>query len=302
MRTGFWAAVLLGAIGLASMVISPVMGLAQAALFFAAAWGIRRGRPWAALAALAMVTAPVLAVLLQGAGRCWAQLAIWTLLIAALAALFGYTAVVLFRRRGAGFLAGNDWMMAVFILIVLAACFSFRPYMMPAGSMGNTLQSGDLLLVDVASPALGWRPGRDSLVVFRPPTDPGQTFVKRVAGVEGDRIRFQDKRLVRNGVALEEPWAIHVSPHTETYRDNFPRGEPPSVLPAPARDMLERAVRNGEVVVPAGMLFVLGDNRDNSLDSRYFGLVPKADVVGRPLLVYGSTAAQARFQWVLRRL
>lgn len=303
MRLGFWAAVLLGVIGLADMLSSPIMGSVEAALFFAAAWGIRRGRPWAAMAALTMVAAPVVAMLFQGIGRASAAgLVIPSLLLTLFAALFAYSAVVLFRRRGAGFLAGKDWVMAVLVLLVFAACFSFRPYNMPTASMANTLHSGDFILVDVASPALGWNPRHDDLVTFRPPYDARQTFVKRVAGVPGDRIRIQDKRLLRNGAPVEEPWAIHLTAYMDPYRDNFPNGTPPDMLHAPATTMLAQHVQSDEVVVPAGMLFVLGDNRDNSLDSRYFGLVPRVDIVGRPLLIYGSNAPEARFRWKFKRL
>lgn len=288
MKAGFWTAMALGVLGLVEMLFSPVIGILQTVLFFAAAWGIRHGRPWAAMAALAIVVAPVLAVLLQG-GRAVGELAISAVLLVLLAALFARAAIVLFRRRGTGYLTGSDWAVAVFIVLVFAACFSVRPFMMPAGSMANTLLAGDHVLVDVASPALGWTPSRNDIVVFRYPPDPKQTFVKRVAGVPGDRIRMRDKQLIRNGAPTPEPWAIHLTSYTDSYRDNFPEGAPPKLSTA-VEGMLARNVSGGEVVVPEGQLFVLGDNRDNSLDSRYFGLVPIENVAGRPLLIYGSFA------------
>jgi len=296
MKPGFWAAVFLGALGLASMLFSPVLGFMQAVVFFAAAWGIRRGRPWAAMAAVAMVVAPVLAILLQAIGRGepvrTADLAISGLVLAVVAALLARAAIVLFRRRGAGFLAGNDWAVAVFIVLVFLVCFSIRPYVMPTGSMANTILAGDYILVDVVSPALRWTPKHNDLVVFRSPADPKQTFIKRVIGVPGDRIRIRRKQVLLNGTPVREPWAIHRTSYIDTYRDNFPDGTPPLKPYPPAEVMLADNVRGGEVVVPEGKLFVLGDDRDNSLDSRYFGFVPRENVAGRPLLIYGSFAPE----------
>ena len=289
MRLGFWVVVVLGALGLAGALFAPVVGLVQAFLFFASAWGIRRGRPWAAVAALAMVIAPALAVLSRSMGRIGAgELATRGLLAAIAAALLIRAAITLFRRRGAGVLVGRDWLVAVFVLVFSLTCFSIEPYMVPTSSMANTLLAGDHILVDVVSPALGWTPNRDDLLVLRSPADPARTFFKRVAGVPGDRIHIQDMRVYRNGALVEEPWVIHVTSYTEMYRDNFPDGAPPPVIYPRADAMLTRNVKGGELVVPAGMLFVLGDNRDNSLDSRYFGLVPIQNVVGRPLVIYSS--------------
>lgn len=272
------------------------MGFVQAVVFFAAAWGIRRGRPWAAMAALAMVVAPAVAILLRNAGHAGpasaAALALAALVFAVVTALLARAAILLFRRRGTGFLVGSDRAVAVLIVAVFLACFSIQSYVMPTGSMANTLLAGDYLLVDVASPALGWNPGHNDLVVFRSPADPQQTFIKRVIGVPGDRIRIRNKQLLRNGGPVEEPWAIHLTPYTDTYRDNFPDSAPNSMLYPPAEAMLAHDVRNGEVVVPEGRLFVLGDNRDHSLDSRYFGLVPSGNVAGRPLIVCGSFAPE----------
>jgi len=292
MRLGFWVTVVLGVLGLAAMLISPVLGFLQAVLFFAAAWGIRRAQPWAAMVALAMVVAPTLAILIQLVRRPGpadaAGLAVPGLLIVAAAALLARTATVLFRRRGAGLLAGSDWAAAVFVVLVFLASFSLRPYVMPTSSMANTLLAGDRLLVDVASPALGWTPKRNDLVVHRAPQDPAQTYVKRVVAVPGDRIRLRDKQLLRNGARVEEPWVTHATSYTDAYRDSFPEGAPPPMIYPRAEAMLAQNVRGGELVVPEGQLFVLGDSRDNSFDSRYFGLVPWANVIGRPLVIYGS--------------
>jgi signal peptidase I len=124
-------------------------------------------------------------------------------------------------------------------------------------------------------------------VVFPYPVDRRQTFVKRVVGMPGDRIKIVQKRVFRNDAELEEPYATHKTEYMDPYRDNFP--SPPNVqVAASAVAMLKNNLSNGEIVVPDGNYFVLGDNRDNSLDSRYWGFVPRGDVLGKPFLVYYS--------------
>ena len=104
----------------------------------------------------------------------------------------------------------------------------------------------------------------------------------------GDRIKIVQKRVFRNGTSLEEPYATHKTDYMDAYRDNFP-GEPnTSFVVAPALEMLKNNLSHGEIVVPDGNYFVLGDNRDNSLDSRYWGFVPRGDILGKPFLVYYS--------------
>src|SRR5260370_22493433 len=103
--------------------------------------------------------------------------------------------------------------------------------------------------------------------VFRYPPDPGTGYVKRVIGIPGDRIHMEDQQVIRNGRRLIEPYTQHIARWSDQYRDNFPRAAPPA-LPAQARDMLKRHQKNGEIVVPPGMYFAMGDNRENSSDSR----------------------------------
>jgi signal peptidase I len=108
-----------------------------------------------------------------------------------------------------------------------------------------------------------------------------------VIGLPGDRIRLDRQRVVRNGRRLTEPYTQHIAAYPDAYRDNFPLS-PEADTTAGGRDMFEHHVVSGEVIVPPNMLFMLGDNRDNSLDSRYWGFVPRSYVVGKPLFVYWS--------------
>jgi len=178
---------------------------------------------------------------------------------------------------------------ALTILVgMLAATPFLQAFVIPTSSMAGSIEQGDHILVNKMVHADQLK--RDDLVTFRYPEDREQTFIKRVIGLPGDHIRLIDKQVIRNGRRLVEPYVQHQK-STDLYRDNFPAG-PTAHVPQSGLDMLAHNVVDGEVIVPAGFLFVLGDNRDISLDSRYWGFVPRADVVGRPLLVYWSYDSQ----------
>ena len=140
-----------------------------------------------------------------------------------------------------------------------------QAFVIPTGAMEDTLLIGDHVLVRCFPKSY---PGRGDIIVFRYPVDRRQIFVKRVIGLAGDHIRIAGKRVYHNGTPLNEPYAVHKTTYEDSYRDNFP-SEPNASLQDVGLDMLQKHVVNGEVVVPEGSYFVLGDNRDDSLDSRY---------------------------------
>jgi signal peptidase I len=189
-----------------------------------------------------------------------------------------------------------EWTVSI-LMYLFASTTLVQAYVIPTGSMEGTLRVGDHLLVDrsvYADPGAFGRHimpyrgvQRGDIIVFLAPEDVRQTLVKRVIGLPGDHIRLVDKQVIRNGQHLNEPYTQHISPATDLYRDYFP--EPPDAMTsARGLDMLAHHVMNGEVIVPPGSLFAMGDNRDNSLDSRYWGFVPREYVLGKPLIVYWS--------------
>ncbi len=184
------------------------------------------------------------------------------------------------------------------VIAVFVITFLMQAFQIPSYSMENTLLVGDYLLVDKVHFASGGVWGRvlpyttihrGDIVVFRYPVHPEQHFVKRVVGVPGDRVRLVNKQVFVNGVPVEEPYVVHRAADLDLYRDEFP--QPNLVSPnLEAHWWLEmrRLVHGGELQVPEGRYFVLGDNRDVSLDSRYWGFVPRENIIGRPLVIYLS--------------
>ncbi|HWZ33128.1 MAG TPA: signal peptidase I [Bryobacteraceae bacterium] len=189
-----------------------------------------------------------------------------------------------------------EWTITILLLLFLTTTL-VQAFVIPTGSMEDTLLVGDHLLVDKlafapSGPAskyiLPYRPvKRGDIIVFRYPVDISQTFVKRCMGVPGDRIRVINKQVYLNGVKLDEPYKVNKTDYIDSYRDNFP-GEPNANIYPGAIDMLQHHVVNGEVVVPPNVYFAMGDNRDSSLDSRYWGFVPRENIIGKPLIIYWS--------------
>lgn len=189
-----------------------------------------------------------------------------------------------------------EWSVTI-LLLLFGTTTLLQAFVVPTGSMEDTVLIGDHMIVDklAYSPEgpfskhlLPYTPvKRGDIIVFKFPVNPRENYIKRVIGVPGDRLKVVNKELFLNGKKMVEPYAVHKSPMIDPYRDNFP-SEPNTILAEGARRMLIENVDNGEVVVPAGMYFAMGDNRDNSLDSRYWGFVPRENIVGKPYIIFWS--------------
>jgi signal peptidase I len=213
----------------------------------------------------------------------------------------------------------------VLVVGLFVLTFIFQNFAIPSSSMETALLVGDHVLVDrtTLAPPAHWAPfvyyrnvRRGDIVVFYKPTlEPNGEhlfLVKRVIGIPGDHIHLRDGVVYRNGQALNEPYAAQPPyPDYNPYRDEFPAVSPAESTDVTAEwaEALPSHVQNGDLVVPAGLYFCMGDNRTVSLDSRFWGFVPRANIVGRPLFVYWSfdtpesqqykTSAGDRISWVL---
>jgi signal peptidase I len=248
--------------------------------------GILRKRAWSAYGfALCQIAQlllfPLLTFRTGGAMRWSPDIIAGTALLAVLGSLF-FLAGRSLAKTGAE--RGRAWPWILLSLLITLPLIFVQAFVIPTGTMENTLLIGDHILVRRLPRS---SPCRDDVFVFVYPIDRRQTFVKRIVGIPGDRIKISEKIVYRNGVAVHEPYALHKSPYPDSYRDNFP-SEPSMTLANAAWDMLRNHVVNGEVVVPDRKYFVLGDNRDNSLDSRYWGFVGDGDLIGKPFLIYDS--------------
>lgn len=162
----------------------------------------------------------------------------------------------------------------------------WKTWTMPTGSMEDTILIGDAILASRFE-TLTLNVENGDLLVFEYPIDREEQFIKRVIGIPGDRLRLVDKQLFRNGEKVEEAYAVHKTAYTIDYRDNFPAAPDPQAYP-PADEMLEKYVEGDELLVPEGHFFMMGDNRDLSLDSRYWGYLPQALIIGRVEAIYWS--------------
>jgi len=198
-----------------------------------------------------------------------------------------------------------EWAVTI-LLLLFGTTTLVQAFVIPTGSMEDTLLVGDHLLVDKLAYAPSGaiskfilpyqEPKHGDIIVFRYPGDIAQTFVKRVIGVPGDHLHMVKTELFRNGVKLNEPYVFHKFGDIRDDRDNFP-GEPSTfsqTTPLGAelqRRMLTENVKDGDIVVPPNCYFAMGDNRDNSLDSRYWGFVPRENIIGKPIVIYWSYQA-----------
>jgi signal peptidase I len=190
---------------------------------------------------------------------------------------------------------------AVLVIGLFIITFVAQAFEIPSSSMENTLLVGDHVFVNriQLAPKTSWAgpliPYRDprfgDVVVFLSPVEPGLNLVKRIIGVPGDHIHLRNGVVYRNGIALNEPYVDHDRDNlTDLYRNNFPAVPPTEdadVYPVWKASMASY-IRGDDLVVPPGRYFAMGDHRGVSLDSRYWGFVPRNNIVGRPLLIYWS--------------
>lgn len=187
----------------------------------------------------------------------------------------------------------------VFVIVLIIRCFLFQPYRVPTGSLEPTVMPGDLIFVTQYNYGLKiplWdktiiptsKPKQGQIALFRWPVNPGLTFVKRVIGVPGDHISYIDKVFYINGVKQTQTFVRNFTEITENGTQ-------------PVKEYLEDLgglkhyiIRNPDMpstnfkdlVVPKGMYFMVGDNRDDSDDSRYWGFVPEQFFIGRAMFVW----------------
>ncbi len=194
---------------------------------------------------------------------------------------------------------------------LFVVAFLLQPTQIPSSSMESTLQVGDLVLMNkqaFADPGhwdwlLPYRAPRvGSLVVFHYPVSPDELLVKRVVAKDGDRIHLRDNVLYRNGAPQPEPYAQYGPAGRSPYRDRFPNLQEadPSAEAAWWIELRGRMTHD-ELLVPPDRYFVMGDNRNDSQDSRYWGFVRPDQIVGEPLLTYFSVEHEPGQRPRLRR-
>jgi signal peptidase I len=192
----------------------------------------------------------------------------------------------------------------VLVVGLFIITFNLQAFEIPSSSMENTLLIGDHVFVDrvTLAPKTEWlgpvipyrRVHRGDIVVFLSPAEAGLYVVKRIVGIPGDRIHLRDGVVYLNGKRQEEPYVNREmgssSPLGAEYRDNFP-AVPPSMAAGVTSDwhvLMPSYVQDGDLVVPPDRYFAMGDNRNVSYDSRYWGFIPRENIIGRPMFIYWS--------------
>lgn len=199
---------------------------------------------------------------------------------------------------GTDLISSLQSLMGTVVIAIFVITFIVQAFQIPSESMENTLLVGDYLLVNklcYGGNGLGdhlmpyQKISRGDIIVFHYPVDPSQHFVKRVIGVPGDHLRMISKRVWINGKLLEEPYVRFIEPPNDAFRDNFPRTDIPAARLVGSWWLeMRKLVEDGQLIIPVGHYFVMGDNRDDSEDSRYWGFVPRENIIGRPLVIYWS--------------
>ena len=195
------------------------------------------------------------------------------------------------------------WVILAFLLIEGTLV---QARVIPSGSMENTVLVGDHLIVsrfgyDAGIPFTRWHvplwrnPKRQQIIVFRAPLpeEGNPDFIKRCIGVPGDRIKIVAGQVYVDDVPLKEPYAIHYPDALSGPVENYPPSDIDEMggLTTEWEQDFSKHVVNGEIVVPPNDYFMMGDNRDNSRDSRFWGFVPRANIIGTPLFIYMSIDA-----------
>ncbi len=200
----------------------------------------------------------------------------------------------------AGVLPALQSLLYLIVIAIFIITFCAQPFRIPSESMESTLLVGDFLLVNKQDAAPNTSDGsvgllppatihRGDIIVFHDPVDATLHLVKRVIGLPGDHLRLHGGQVFINGHLLVEPYAIYRPSPPDNFRDNFPRLQSAD----PEIDSrwwirMRGLIDNGELIIPTGNYFVMGDNRNDSEDSRYWGFVPREAIVGKPLLIYFS--------------
>ncbi|MDT8341400.1 MAG: signal peptidase I [Longimicrobiales bacterium] len=194
----------------------------------------------------------------------------------------------------------REWLRTLLLALVLFLALrtmGVEAFKIPTGSMESTILVGDFVLVnkavygaripgtDLRLPALA-EPRRGDVVVFRPPHEPGKNYVKRVVALPGDTVQMRDKELIVNGEVQHERWARYIDARGDAVHPDM-EWQSRHLVASPSRYAPSRDTW-GPIVVPPDRFFVLGDNRDNSEDSRYWGFVEREGLRGRPWIVYFS--------------
>jgi signal peptidase I len=198
-------------------------------------------------------------------------------------------------------------LLVTILLALFGTTFILQAFKIPSQSMEPTLLIGDHLLVNKFifggtgawyEKFLPYRPvRRGDIIVFRFPFDDHSHYVKRVIGLPGDRIRIINQQVFINGSPLSEPYVVHDPTQDDSFADNFPPADDRFaryVLRPEWAAQIMNYVHNAALVVPPDHYFVMGDNRDRSSDSRYWGFVDRHAIMGRPIVIYWSVEATAQ--------
>ncbi|MEF8760737.1 MAG: signal peptidase I [Candidatus Accumulibacter sp. UW25] len=235
-------------------------------------------------------------------------------------AIWAADALVLRKRRPAG--AKDPWWVEygasffpVILVVFVLRSFLVEPFKIPSGSMIPTLQVGDFILVNkytygIRLPVVNWKiidinsPQRGDVMVFRYPEDPSLDYIKRVIGLPGDRVVYQNKRLTINGQPVAttrvedylHPERLYYSRAvrrearcgraSNAQRRRCARRTFAGPAQFPNRELCSYNAAGVSCTVPPGQYFVMGDNRDNSRDSRFWGFVPEANIVGKAFFIW----------------